>query len=282
MLCITFDNFGCGSNLSGRQGKLPPCTFPDLVPPSEWDNYNEIGLTLGHPRILSLLKQLEIRTTFFAEGYAAVLHPDEMKRWADQGHEIALHGWKHEMWANLPSKEHEERLIILSMAAMTDLLGKAPVGFRPPGFKINPWTDDLLEKYGIKYVSQVLARKQGFSDRFNQFGITYAKDTQGSSEVSLSRLKILPCTDELTDVYLISPAFGGLLGNVDAETAYDRVYHMAVEHQRTAPAEPWVFTAHPFVSGNRAWSAFEKFMRRLRADFESDAFKTAHDIALGG
>jgi peptidoglycan-N-acetylglucosamine deacetylase len=280
MLCITFDNFGCGADYGFGQGKLPPCKFPDLVPAVEWEHYNEIGLSLGHPRILGLLAQLEVKTTFFAEGYAAVLHPTEMKRWADAGHEIALHGWKHEMWANLKSEEQEERLVSLSVAAMTELLGSGPVGMRPPGFKINPWTDDLLEKYGIRYVSQVASREEGFGGRLGSIGVTYAQDDKG---IVPSRLRILPCRDDLTDAGAIGPAGGGLglYGeDVTADDAYERFYRSAVDHEKTTPKLPWVFTAHPFVSGNRAWTPFERFMRRIASDFGGKNFKTGREIAL--
>jgi len=281
MLCLTFDNFGCGAEYGFGQGKLPPCKFPELVPASEWGSYNDIGLTLGQPRILNVLKQLDIRTTFFAEGYAAVIHPNEMKRWADEGHEIAMHGWKHEMWANLKSREQEERLVSLSVAAMTELLGQGPIGIRPPGFKINPWTDAVLEKNGIQYVSTVAAREAGFADRLAKIGVTYADD---SKDVVVSHLKILPCHDDLTDAGAIGPAGGGLglYGyEVTAEQAYEQFYQSAVEHEESTPNEPWVFTAHPFVSGNRAWTAFDRFLRRLRERFPAGSFRTGRQIALG-
>jgi peptidoglycan-N-acetylglucosamine deacetylase len=282
MLCITFDNFGCAAEYGFGQGKLPPCKFPELVPPTEWDRYNEIGLTLGQPRMLDVLKQLDIKTTFFAEGYAAVLHPTEMKRWTDAGHEIALHGWKHEMWANLTSREQEERLVSLSVAAMTELLGYGPLGIRPPGFKINPWTDEVLKKNGIEYVSTVASREAGFADRLaKNIGVTYANDAK---QVVASHLKILPCRDDLTDAGAIGPAYGGLglYGyEVTAEAAYEKFYQSAVEHEESKPNEPWVFTAHPFVSGNRAWGAFDRFLRRLRERFPSKTFQTGRQIALG-
>jgi peptidoglycan/xylan/chitin deacetylase (PgdA/CDA1 family) len=270
MLCITFDNFGCGS-------QLPACPFPDIVPPEEWANYNQIGLTLGHPRILALLKQLHISSTYFAEGYSAVLHPAEMKRWADQGHEIALHGWKHEIWSNLPSKEREEELIALGVSSMRDLLGEGPVGFRPPGLKINSWTDDIFEKHGIRYISQALEREKGYEDRFGPIGITYTKE---SSTILVSRLKVLDTSDKLIDAALVSPAFGGFFGTLDAGSAYDTFYDLAAKHERSAPEKPWVFVVHPFISGNRAWAGFDKFLRRLHAEFGPGAFKTAREAVL--
>lgn len=272
MLCITFDNFGCGS------GKLPPCPFPDVVPSSEWDNYNEIGLTLGHPRILHLLEQLKIQTTYFAEGYSAVLHPDAMKRWRDAGHEIALHGWKHEMWTSLPSQEREDELVGLSVAAMKDLLGAAPLGFRPPGMRINRWTDAVLEKHGIKYVGQILKPEQDHAERFARLGIKYSKP---AGDLVISKLKILRCSDQLIDGDLIDPRHGGFFGSLSDEEAYGRFFDMAVSHERATPRIPWTFIVHPHISGSRSWSGFENFMRKLHAEFGASVFKKAQEAVLG-
>jgi peptidoglycan/xylan/chitin deacetylase (PgdA/CDA1 family) len=270
VLCITFDNFGLAA-------QLPPCPFPDIVPSEEWALYNEIGLSLGHPRLLNLLGQLQIPTTYFAEGFSAVLHPTELKRWQDAGHEIALHGWKHEMWGNLPSREREEELIALSVASMRDVLGAGPLGFRPPGLKINPWSDDLLEKYGIRYVSQALDRAPEYEDKFAPIGITYTKQ---SSPIVISRLKVLDTRDTLIDAALVSPEFGGLFGTLDDDAAYETFYNLAVEHELMRPDKPWVFIIHPFISGNRSWFGCSRFLRRLHAQFGSGAFRTALTAAL--
>lgn len=268
MLCITFDNFGSVAT-------LPPCPFPDIVPVAEWNRMNELGLELGHPRILTLLDQLGISTTFFAEGYAAVLHPAEMRRWVDAGHEIGLHGWKHEMWANVPSREDEDHLLGLAVAAVKEVTGEPPRGFRPPGLKINPWSDEVFKAHGITYVAQALERDERQNDRLANIGITYANETP----FVVSSLPIVVCSDRLLDADLISPKFGGLYGALDADEAYERYFELALAHQSRSPDEPWTFIVHPFLSGNRSWFAFEHFLRRLVGEFGRDAFKLARDVA---
>jgi hypothetical protein len=270
MICITFDNFGCGS-------QLPPCPFPDIIPAEEWSRYNEIGLTLGHPRILHLLGRLKLQTTYFAEGYSAILHPVEMRRWRDAGHEIALHGWKHEMWTSLPSRQREHEVVALAVAAVKDLLGEAPLGFRPPGMRINSWTDDVLEAHGIQYVCQILEREQDQAARFAKLGIAYAR---GPEKILKSRLKILRCSDRLIDGDLINTRDGGFFGELSAAEAYARFFQMAIEHHHQTPNEPWVFIVHPHISGSRAWVAFEDFLERLHSEFGPGSFKQAHEVAL--
>lgn len=260
MLCITFDNFGCAASFGFGQGVLPPQFRHETIPPVEWDKYNEIGLKLGHPRILGVLKELGIRTSFCAEGYAAVIHPVELQQWVAEGHEIVLHGWKHETWKNLPDATTEERLLTLSMAAMRETLGgAAPIGFRPPSFGLTPWSEELLEKFGIRYVS----------------------DLAGAP---LKRLKLSPCSKDipLIDALIVRQEDGGLLPGKDAITAYDMAYDAAVAHEEATPDKPWVFIAHPLVSGNRAWIGFDRFVRRLHQRFGSDVFKTTGEVALAG
>ena len=267
MLCITFDNFGCGS------GRSLPTPRPNGVPESEWASYNEIGLRLGHPRILDLLGELGIKGTFFTEGYAAVLHPEELLRWKDAGHEIALHGWKHEMWFRLDSENAEEDLVRLSMAAFHDVLGTSPVGFRPPGLAINAWTEDVMARNGIQYISHSL---HSTAQDYEDMGFGEAKP---GPLVEVGRLGLLPMDPKLCDAFLVRADHGGVLGEMTSDEAYEHFFLAALEHERRSPEKPWVFVAHPFISGNRAWLAFERFVRRLRSEFGADRFLLGRDAA---
>lgn len=259
MLCITFDNFGSAA------GEQLPWGCPADVPSAEWDAYNRIGLELGHPRILKLLADLKIRCTYFAEGYAAERYPEEMKRWHGAGHEIAVHGWRHESWLDIASREEESRLIERAVTCIRTLTGEAPVGFRPPGLAINGWTDDVLEAHGIRYVSQALpATDAGAS---------------GRASTVVSRLDVLPTEPALIDGAMIHPRFGGIFGALDDAAAYDKFYQLAVAHETSRPQAPWVLVVHPFTSGNRAWFGFEDFMRRLAGEFGASRFGLARDLA---
>ncbi|MBR8655659.1 polysaccharide deacetylase family protein [Achromobacter sp. Marseille-Q0513] len=263
MLCITFDNFG-----SAAGDPLPwPC--PAGIPAAEWAAYNRIGLELGHPRILKLLDELRIRCTYFAEGYAAVLYPDELLAWHAAGHEIAVHGWKHEMWTGIASRDEEDRLIQLAVSSIRGLTGQAPAGFRPPGLGINPWTDEVLAAHGIRYVSRALS---GAIDAARALA-------SGAGTMPPARLAVLPTDPALIDGAVIHPRFGGVFGTLDADAAYDHFYRLAAAHETARPDEPWVLVVHPFTSGNRAWFGFEDFMRRLVADFGASRFALARDAA---
>jgi hypothetical protein len=274
MLCLTFDNFGCGVDFGHGQGIMPPSNFPDQVPPAEWARYPEIGVLIGHPRFLQLLKDVGVKATFFAEGYSAKLHSDVMKAWADDGHEIAIHGWKHEIWAGL-SSEREAELIELAVEAVTAAVGQAPVGFRPPGLKIGPNTDAALRANGILYVSQVASRTSDYAAKVAALGVKYDLGTD-----IVSTLPLLPCSDDMTDTFHLSPTYGGVFGTKSDEAFYDELFERAKAHETNTPDENWVFIAHPFASGNRGWFGFERFIRGLAAEFGPSRFRTGRELAL--
>src|ERR1700758_232382 len=53
------------------------------------------GITLGLPRILSLLKRHDLHGTFFVPGYTAEIHPNSVTQILTDGHEVGHHGYLH-------------------------------------------------------------------------------------------------------------------------------------------------------------------------------------------
>ncbi len=110
----------------------------------------EYGPRIGVPRLLGLLKHLNVPATFFVPGYIAENHPRMVEAIVNDGHEIGLHGYLHEKLAYLNETEEEE-ILLRSIEILTRLTGSRPVGFRAPWFEINPWTPALLQKHEIQY-----------------------------------------------------------------------------------------------------------------------------------
>jgi peptidoglycan/xylan/chitin deacetylase (PgdA/CDA1 family) len=113
----------------------------------EWD-------TECFSRILDVLDEYQIRATFFIVGINAANHPDVMKRIQSRGHELAIHGWKHENIADLP-KEEEGKRILMTVKAIEDAVGVRPVGNRTAGGELSPHTLDLLWENGFLYDSSL-------------------------------------------------------------------------------------------------------------------------------
>jgi hypothetical protein len=78
----------------------------------------QYGNRAGIPRILALLQKYAIPATFYVPAVSAMLHPDEQRRVAAEGHEIGIHGWIHERNSILP--EESERDLQMRSADMLE------------------------------------------------------------------------------------------------------------------------------------------------------------------
>ena len=60
-------------------------------------------------RILDMLDEYSITSTWYVVAMNAVNHPEEVKEIIDRGHDIATHGWIHEDISKLDRDEEKER-----------------------------------------------------------------------------------------------------------------------------------------------------------------------------
>jgi peptidoglycan/xylan/chitin deacetylase (PgdA/CDA1 family) len=136
-LCLTFDNMGNALAIAeGRAGR------PDAL---------EAGLTIGYPRLLDLLDEIDLRGTFFIEGWNVLHHPDRVLELAERGHEVGLHGWLHERFAAL-DRLRAEQVLHDGTAALAGL-GLRPTGFRAPGGLRGAHALETLATLGYEYDS---------------------------------------------------------------------------------------------------------------------------------
>jgi peptidoglycan/xylan/chitin deacetylase (PgdA/CDA1 family) len=136
---LTFDNLGEVTAL--QRGE-----WPEGAPLGEhW------SVTRALPRILAALAEHGVAATFFVEGLNAELYPDTLREIAAAGHEVGLHGWCHEQWADLDVET--ERALLQRGVDAFDGLGVHPQSFRPPGGDLTPASLDLLRELGFRYVS---------------------------------------------------------------------------------------------------------------------------------
>jgi peptidoglycan/xylan/chitin deacetylase (PgdA/CDA1 family) len=138
-VAVTFDNLGEVTELQRGQ----------------WPAGEPVGrhhsVTEALPRVLDALGGQGLAATFFVEGLNAELYPDALTGIAAAGHEVALHGWCHEPWAEL--EEARERELLARGTDALGALGLRPVGFRPPGGRLTAASQDALTEAGFAYVS---------------------------------------------------------------------------------------------------------------------------------
>ncbi len=116
----------------------------------------EYGARVGVPRVLDLLSRHDIPATFFVPAVCALLRPEEIKSYVDEGHEIGMHGWIHERNALL-DEATERELAFRAYDALTEVAGLAPVGIRTPSWDFSPHTLAISRELGLAYDSSLMA-----------------------------------------------------------------------------------------------------------------------------
>ena len=138
-LVLTIDNLG-------EARALERGTQPSNEPVG-----NDPSVTAALPWLLDELGARSLSATFFVEAINTELYPDALKEMAARGHEIGLHGWRHEEWTSLSATEERE-ILTRAVDAFAALSLNAP-GFRPPGGELNPRTPALLREAGLRWCS---------------------------------------------------------------------------------------------------------------------------------
>ncbi|RQW11069.1 polysaccharide deacetylase, partial [candidate division KSB1 bacterium] len=95
------------------------------------------------PHILEILRDMNLKITFFVVGQDAALpkHTDLLRSIVENGHEIGNHSFHHESWLHLYSREKIEHEILLAEEHIMKATRQKPIGFRGPGFS---WSHDIL------------------------------------------------------------------------------------------------------------------------------------------
>lgn len=110
---------------------------------------------------LRILEQYHATATFFVLGFVAEQHPQLVKRIADAGHEIASHGYGHQLvYKQTPEDFRED--IHRSKGLLEDIIGQPVVGYRAPSWSITEnsfWALDILTEMGFKYDSSIFPFK---------------------------------------------------------------------------------------------------------------------------
>jgi peptidoglycan-N-acetylglucosamine deacetylase len=122
-----------------------------------WERFPSF-LDLAVPRILELLRQLNLTVTFFVVGQDAALEQNyaPIRSIGLAGHEVSNHSFHHEPWLHLLKDTEIEEELRRAEQHIERVTGQRPVGFRGPGYSLSPSVLRVLARRGYLYDASTL------------------------------------------------------------------------------------------------------------------------------
>lgn len=122
----------------------------------QWDKY-ESRVENNTRKLVELLEQHGTKATFFVLGWVAERYPGLVKALVAHGHEIASHGYGHELITD-QTPEMFRADVRRAKRVIEDICGKRVYGYRAPSFSITKgteWAISILIEEGHLYDSSI-------------------------------------------------------------------------------------------------------------------------------
>ena len=128
-----------------------------VIRPDEWEQYDSGRVVVSTQTLLDLCAEHGHSATFFVLGWVAERYPQLVRDIQSAGHEIASHGWSHQLVYNQSEqvfRSEAER----SKKLLEDITGVEVAGYRAASYSITPksrWALDVLAELGYQYDSSL-------------------------------------------------------------------------------------------------------------------------------
>ena len=127
-----------------------------VVKPSDWPKLPS-RVVQNTERLLQLFDEHQVKGTFFVLGWVAERYPELVKEIADQGHEIASHGYSHQLiYKQSPALFKEETY--RSKEILENIVQTPVTGYRAASYSITKkslWALDILSELGFTWDSSI-------------------------------------------------------------------------------------------------------------------------------
>jgi peptidoglycan/xylan/chitin deacetylase (PgdA/CDA1 family) len=144
VLCFDVDGVSAALNTDPASWRLP--SLMSML------NY---GPSVGTPRILNILDEMDIKASFYVPGYIAETHQNLVKDIKARGHEIGHHGYMHEPPHTLSPPE-EIAVLDKGIAILCQITGEKPRGYRSPGWELSQQSISFLADRDFLYDSSLM------------------------------------------------------------------------------------------------------------------------------
>jgi polysaccharide deacetylase family protein (PEP-CTERM system associated) len=256
--------------------------FADTISSSDWDNH-PLRVEKNTQRLLDLFDEGQVRATFFVLGWVAERAQDLVRDIASRGHEVACHGFSHQLVYNQSQDTFREETL-RSKALLEDIIQSPVRGYRAASYSITErslWALDIIAEAGFEYDSSI------FPIHHDRYGIPDAKqfpyqlttpNGQSLVEFPLSTANFLG--------YRLPIAGGG----------YFRLYpysltRAGLQQINNKANKPFIFYLHPWevdadqpripaswLSRFRHYNNLDKCEMRLRKLISDFQFTTTWDV----
>ena len=130
--------------------------FAGVIRREEWPSL-ESRVARATERLLEVLSEAKRSATFFVLGWVAERHPGLIRAIRAQGHEVACHGYGHQMITRLSRPQFAED-IRRAKGTIEDAAGAEVIGYRAPTFSVvreTLWSLESLAEAGFRYDSSI-------------------------------------------------------------------------------------------------------------------------------
>jgi polysaccharide deacetylase family protein (PEP-CTERM system associated) len=177
--------------------------FSDVIEVDKWSDY-ACRVENNTKRLLELFDHKGIKATFFVLGWVAERYPELIKEISTRGHELASHGYSHQLvYSQTPEVFKEETR--KSKQILEDISGQEILGYRAASYSITGkslWALDILAELGFTWDSSI------FPIRHDNYGMPNSPEQPYQINTRHGALKEFPLTTAKV-LGLSVPAAGG-------------------------------------------------------------------------
>jgi len=210
--------------------------FAESINQHDWKAY-PLRVDNNTRQLLDLFDEYKVKATFFVLGWAAEQVPGLIREIASRGHEVACHGFSHQLVYNQSPKVFREETL-RSKHFLEDLVQSQVRGYRAASYSITArslWALDILAEAGFYYDSSI------FPVRHDRYGIPDARDVPHMLETPAGHSLVeFPLSVAKVFNYRLPVAGGG----------YFRLYPYAMTRaglrQINRRRQPFIFYLHPW------------------------------------
>ena len=123
-------------------------------------------------------------------GWIAERYPDLVRRIQKEGHEIACHGYAHQL-VYTQSRDEFRQDVKRAKSILEDITGEEVIGYRAPSYSItnkSQWAFEVLVEEGFKYDSSIFPIRHDFYGMREAPRFPFVVSLNGNSNVEFSML----------------------------------------------------------------------------------------------